>query len=120
MGLITAVEGNDFLQGDFDLSEVILKGTNLQVKSMCDPGMDAEKNPNHPSDFVSKGIHFNEDFMGLEPTNHWRRLNFVKLDSFDCFRAAKDATNCHSSSLNWVGGGGMYKDFTLKFSSKAG
>jgi len=85
MGLITAVEGNDFLQGDFDLSEVILKGTNLQVKSMCDPGMDAEKMPSHPSDFVSKGIHFNEDFMGLEPTNHWRRLNFVKLDSFDCF-----------------------------------
>jgi len=39
----------------------------------------------HLSDFLSEGISINEDFMQLEPINHWRGVNFVKLDIFDYF-----------------------------------
>jgi len=63
---------------------------------------------------MSEGISFNEDFMGLEPINHRRRLNFVELDSFDRFRTAKNATDRHTSALNWLGGGRMYKEVSLE------
>ncbi len=113
MGLSTAIEGNGFLQGDFDSPEVILKGI-LQVKSMSDLGMDVEEMPNHPSDFMFEGIRFNEYFMGSEPVNDWGGINFVRLDAFNCLQTAKNATNHHCLVLSWLGRGGVYEEISLE------
>jgi len=113
MGLSTAIEGNDFLRGDFDSSEVILKSI-LQVKSVRDLGMNAEEMPDHPSDFMSKGIRFDENFLGFEPVNDWGGINFFELDAFDRFRTAENATDCHRLALSWLDGGGMNKEVSLE------